>query len=60
MWCESKALGYRYGGHAFKPCHRTSYIININIRCVLLVNQPMYVESTFVAVSLFMYEIKCI
>ena len=23
VWCEGKALGYRSGGHAFKPCHRT-------------------------------------
>ena len=22
VWCEGKALGYRSGGHAFKPCHR--------------------------------------
>ena len=22
VWCEGKALGYRSGGHAFKPWHR--------------------------------------
>ena len=37
----------RSGGHAFEPCHRYT-------RCTLLVNQQKYVESTFVAVSLFM------
>ena len=23
VWCAGKALGYRSGGHALKPCHRT-------------------------------------
>ena len=34
LWYEGKALGYRFGGHAFKPFHR-------HIHCVLLVNQPI-------------------
>ena len=41
------ALGYRSDGHAFELCHR-------HIHCALLVNQPKYVVSTFVAVCLFM------
>ena len=27
VWCEGKALGYRFGGHAFKPCHRTYTVL---------------------------------
>ena len=30
VWCDGKALDYRYDGHGFEPCHR-------HIRCVLLV-----------------------
>ena len=25
--CEGKALGYRFGGHAFKPCRRTYTVL---------------------------------
>ena len=38
-----KALDFRSDGHAFEPYQR-------HIRYALLVNQPKYVESTFVVV----------
>ena len=52
VWCEGKALGYRSAGHAFTTGHTT------HIRCVLLVNQPIELESTFVVVSVYIYVLN--
>ena len=42
---SGKALGYRSGGHAFEPCHRTYTLCIVGY---LLIN-----PYTFVVVSLF-------
>ena len=56
---ESKVKLYLCGVRerrlAAYPVVMRSSPVTGQIRCALLVNQPIFVESTFVAVSLFMY-----